>query len=73
MLEINPNWQQIILDLRRHYKNMARLSCALDYRISRAWLGHISRNGSDDMLYSTGIRLLALHEKHCKNNAGANK
>lgn len=73
MIDPHQDWQQIILDLRRHYKNMEKLSCALDYCITREWLGYISRNGANDMLFSTGIKLLALHEKHCKNNAGENK
>lgn len=69
MIEPIQDWQQIILDLRRHYRNMEKLSCALGYTVTREWLGYVSRKGTSDIRFATGARLLALHEKHCKNNA----
>lgn len=71
-MNIDPiqDWRQIILDLRKHYKNMENLSRALGYCATRGWLGEVSRNGISDIRFSTGIRLLTLHEKHCKKTLG---
>ncbi len=69
MIEPIQDWQKIILDLRSYYKNMENLSRALGYHVTRAWLGEVSRKGIADMRFSTGVMLLALHEKHCRNNS----
>jgi len=70
MIEPNPDWQQILLDLRRHYKTFPKLAAAIDYVVTDKWLGEASRNPIKDIRYSTGVRLVALHEKHCKKTPG---
>jgi len=61
------NWQQLLWDLRKHYKPLAQV--ADEIGVSHKSLQKAARIGYKRMEYSIGVQIVALHQKHC---AGSN-
>ena len=58
------DWQKILKDLQRQYKSLAKIGLELD--ICPSTLQKVARLGCEYMMYRHGVKILALHLKHCK-------
>lgn len=59
------NWQKILWDLRRDYKPLERI--AKEIGATPTALQKAARLGvKNDLPYTKGLRLIELHNKHCK-------
>jgi hypothetical protein len=57
------DWQQITISIRRNYKSLATVA----KEVGSDWrhLCRLARAEVNEPKYSVGLKLLAIHEKHC--------
>ncbi len=56
------NFQQLLLELRRHYKPLTLI--AREIGMNAKTLQRITQRGSKQMLYDNGVKIVELHKKH---------
>ncbi len=59
-----PNWQQLLLDLRKHFKCLSYIAPLIGLSVDRTQ--RIARHGTKTMLWPTGTALINLHNQYCK-------
>lgn len=60
------NWQRILWDLRRHYKPVAAIAREIEYH-PKSLQSLAKGNRKHDLPYTVGVKIIELHNKHCKN------
>lgn len=59
------DWKQILLELRRNYKPVAKIAREIGMNVSS--LQKVARKGAKDMLHGNGSKLIELHNIHVVN------
>ncbi len=56
------DWQKVLWDLRRDYMPLASIATRIG--VHPKTLQKIARNGANDVMYSTGVKLMELHKRY---------
>ena len=60
------NWQPILWDLRRNYKNLSSVAREVGYCCKS--LNHLAcGTRKHDLPYTVGNKIMQLHKKYCEN------
>ena len=60
------NWQSILWELRRNYKPIAAVAREVEYH-PKSLQSLAKGNRKHDLPYTVGVKIIELHNKHCKN------
>lgn len=66
MKDKNIDWKEICNGIRANYKNLSDVA----KEVGSGWqhLNRLARGETQQPKHSVGVKLLALHAKHCKKN-----